>query len=196
MMDIELNSDSVGDPTRFVTLLELERGLANLHPQPRAAGRVVLIVRRLLAGAREVLNEIVLSPDLGVPGDSWGRQREKLLDAQIAVVQADIAKLIANGQSLALFGDSLFLDIDLSNENLPPSSRLQVGEAVLEISPLPHNGCLKFKARFGQDALRFVSMQPYRHLNLRGIYMRVTSAGVIRTGDPVRVLSRNQMDDT
>jgi MOSC domain-containing protein YiiM len=55
---------------------------------------------------------------------------------------------------------------------------------------MPHNGCRKFQARFGQDALRFVSMKDLRHRNLRGIYMRVVEPGDVRPGDPVAVLAR------
>ena len=31
-----------------------------------------------------------------------------------------------------------------------------VGEAMVEVTPKPHNGCSKFDVRFGNDALRFV----------------------------------------
>ena len=105
-------------------------------------------------------------------------------------MQADVATLIANGQPLTLFGDNLFLDLDLSQENLPAGTRVQVGGALLEVTPLPHNGCRKFLSRFGPDALRFVSAKEQRHRNFRGIYMRVVGRGVVRPGDPVRVIER------
>jgi MOSC domain-containing protein YiiM len=109
---------------------------------------------------------------------------------QIAVLQKDVAELIANGQPLTLFGNCLILDLDLSSGNLPPGSRVQVGGAGLEVTPMPHNGCRKFHARFGNDALRFVSMRELRRRNLRGIYMRVVTGGEVGVGDPVDVISR------
>ena len=59
---------------------------------------------------------------------------------------------------------------------------------MLEVTPEPHNGCLKFKARFGADALRLVSRKQDRHLNLRGIYLKVIEDGLVAAGDPVEVL--------
>jgi MOSC domain-containing protein YiiM len=147
-------------------------------------------MRRAEDGSRETPERLRLSPEDGVPGDKWGRDPERKLDAQIAVMQRNIAELIANGQPLTLFGDSLFVELDLSSANLPPGSRLRVGEAVVEVTPMPHNGCAKFKARFGADALFFVNAKPTRHLNLRGIYWKVIEAGEIRVGAPVQVLSR------
>src|SRR5262245_56975072 len=109
---------------------------------------------------------------------------------QIAVMQKDVAEMIANGQSLTLFGDCLILDLDLSSANLPAGSRVKVGAATLEVTPEPHNGCMKFRSRFGADALRFVSIRELRHRNLRGIYMRVAEAGEVGARDPVEVISR------
>ena len=89
-----------------------------------------------------------------------------------------------------MFGDNLFVDLDLAAENLPTGARLRVGEALVEVSPMPHDGCAKFKGRFGSDALRLVSGKALRHLNLRGIYWTTVEAGDVRVGDPIAVLSR------
>ena len=185
-----VDSDSVGDPTRFLSLSALERELHELAPLPADKGRVALIVRRVAGGRREVLDCVEVSADTGVAGDAWGRRPQRDPEMQIAVMQTDVAKLIANGQPLTLFGDNLVLELDLSASNLPAGTRLRVGRALLEVTPFPHNGCKKFQARFGPDALRFVTMKALRHRNLRGIYMRVVEPGDVRAGDSVDVLLR------
>lgn len=185
-----IDSNSIGTPDRFRTLAELQEKLGALPGGREDRGRVALLVRRGEGGRREILDRVRLAPEAGVPGDAWGRAAEPKRDMQIAVMQKDVAELIANGQPLALFGDCLVLDLDLSAANLPSGSRVRVGGAILEVTPFPHNGCRKFRARFGDDALRFVSMRELRHRNLRGIYMRVAEGGEVRAGDPVAVVSR------
>ena len=188
---MDITSKSTGDAERFRTADDLRRSLAALAAAPRDRGRVAWIVRRQDHGRREAPDRLRLTPETGVPGDAWSRQRRPDPDAQIAVMQADVARLIANGQPLELFGDQLFLELDLSVENLPPGSRLQVGSATVEVTPMPHNGCRKFRARFGPDAVGLVSDPQLRHRNLRGIYMRVIAAGETAVGDPVAVIARN-----
>jgi len=191
-----IDSRSVGDPVRYRTLEELEEGLEALPGAPRERGRVALIVARGEGGRRALPERIRLEADAGIPGDSWGRQQEPHLGMAIAVMQIDVAELVANGQPLVLFGDNLFLSLDLSTDNLPPGSRLRVGGAVLEVTPMPHNGCRKFRGRFGPDALRFVSQAELRHRNLRGSYMRTVEGGEIAPGDPVEVIVRAPLPAT
>src|SRR5690606_22235095 len=88
----------------------------------------------------------------------------------------------------ALAGDQLYVDLDLSDDNLPPGTRLAIGSAVLEVSPAPHRGCKKFMARFGLDALRFVNSEQGYALHLRGINATVAQSGVVRAGDLVTKL--------
>ena len=190
MEKASIDSESVGDADRYRTLAHLEERLNALPGAPQESGRVALIVVRGEHGRREQPERIRLEVDAGVPGDAWGRQREPHVEKAIAVMQIDVAELIANGQPLALFGDNLFLSVDLSTENLPPGSRLRVGGALLQVTPMPHNGCHKFQARFGPDALRFVSKAELRHRNLRGVYLRTVESGEITPGDPVSVTER------
>ncbi len=178
------------NPSLHLPLAELESRLGTLPPLPKDSGRLTLIVRRPADGSRETPERLRLTPEDGVPGDSWGRDPKRMLDAQIAVMSRDVAELVANDQPLTLFGDSLFVDFDISLGNLPIGSRLRVGEAIVEVTPMPHNGCSKFKQRFGADALFFVNAKPTRHLNLRGIYWKVIEPGEVSVGAAIQVLSR------
>src|SRR3989442_9146894 len=172
-----IDSESLGDPLRLRKLEELEERFEALPRGPRERGRVELIVVRTAGGRRENPDRVRLEADAGVPGDAWGRQPGPHAERAITVMQVDVAELIANGQPLALFGDNLFLTLDLSTDNLPPGSRVRVGGAVLEVTPMPHNGCRKFRGRFGADALRFVSKPELRRRTLRGIYLRPVGGG-------------------
>jgi MOSC domain-containing protein YiiM len=87
-----------------------------------------------------------------------------------------------------LAGDQLFVDFDLSVDNLPAGTRVAVGEAVLELTEIPHTGCAKFSARFGTEALKFVNKSPGRELRLRGANARVVTPGTVRVGDAVTKL--------
>ena len=105
-------------------------------------------------------------------------------------MNARLAALIAqDDQRWPLAGDQLYVDLDLSQQNLPPGTRLSVGSAVLEVVAEPHTGCRKFVARFGLDAMKFVNSPTGRQMNLRGIYAKVVQAGTIRQGDVVAKLA-------
>jgi len=80
-----------------------------------------------------------------------------------------IALLAQSQERWPLAGDQLFVDLDLSADNLPPGTRLAIGSAVIEVSALPHTGCQKFVARFGPDAAKFVNSVVGRQLHLRGL---------------------------
>jgi hypothetical protein len=81
-------------------------------------------------------------------------------------------------------GDQLIVDFDLSEASCPAGTRLAVGEAVIEVTAKPHNGCAKFVDRYGIDAARWVNSR--KDLRLRGICAVVVEAGTVRPGDEIR----------
>ena len=96
-----------------------------------------------------------------------------------------IALLAQSEERWALAGDQLFVDFDLSQDNIPPGTRLAIGSAILEVSAEPHTGCKKFSARFGLEAMKFVNSPEGKRLHLRGINAKIIRAGTIRVGEAV-----------
>lgn len=176
-----------GESRLHLSLSELESGFDKLADPPRGTGRVSLIIRRLADGTRETPESASLTIAAGLRGDGWSRRPPRDLDAQLTVMRFDIARLIANGQPLTLFGDNLLVDLDISQQNLPPGTHLQVGKCAVEVTSLAHNGCAKFKDRFGGDALRFTALERIRDQKIRGIHWRIIEEGEIRVGDPIEI---------
>lgn len=181
------------DDVTHPTVDELDAGLEGIRQSPGDGGTLELIVRRPEAGEREEVAEADLDPSVGLVGDNWKARGSRHtedgsaeVERQITLMNARAAALVAGEPGRrALAGDQLYVDFDLGGANLPAGSRVQVGDAVLEVSPLPHTGCAKFIERFGQDAGRWVNTGPGRELNLRGINAVVVQAGTVRIGDPV-----------
>ena len=152
-----------------------------------------LIACRPATGVREILNPGTLDLVVGLVGDNWKQRgssstadQSANFEMQLTVMNSRAAALVARDKSRwALAGDQLFMDFDLSTENLPPGSRLAIGSTVIEVTAPPHTGCKKFVARFGADAMLFVNSPVGRQLNLRGINSRIIQPGTIRVGDVV-----------
>ena len=178
---------------RHLTTEELHEGLDEIRRSPRDQGALVLIVRRPGVNEREVLERGELDLAQGLVGDSWNRRGSSRSidggphpDMQLNIMNARAIALVAQSPDRwQLAGDQLFVDLDLSVENLPAGTRLAVGDAVIEVTPEPHTGCAKFSARFGTDALKFVNKSPGRELRLRGVNTRVVTPGTVRAGDAI-----------
>jgi len=174
------------------TAEHLAAGLEQVRAAPRDAGLLELIACRPGVGEREVLERAELDVERGLLGDSWSlRGKRPNPKVQLTLMNARVAQLVARSRERwALAGDQLYVDLDLSVENLPAGTRLVVGEAVLEVSDVPHTGCAKFTARFGSEAVKLVNKDAGRELRLRGMNARVLTAGTVRVGDPVVKLER------
>lgn len=177
-----------------LSIEQLEAGLDTIRQAPKDNGTLELIVRRPAVDQREVIAEGRLDTIHGLEGDNWLTRGSKDMpdgsanpEAQITLMNArSIALLAQEKESWQLAGDQLFVDLDLSFENLPAGTRLSIGEAILEVTAKPHRGCAKFSERFGSDALKFVNNGEGKELRMRGINARVIQSGLIKTGDTIR----------
>ena len=175
-------------------MAELEAALDHLRQTPKDDGVIELIVRRPKVDQREVIDEAELDPAGGLIGDNWSvRGSSRTPDGsahpemQINIMNARVTALVAQEKERwPLAGDQLYIDMDLSKENLPAGSRIAIGSAVLEVSPFPHLGCHKFVSRFGIDAMKFVNSEVGKQLCLRGINAKVIQGGVVKVGNKAR----------
>lgn len=175
----------------LATLDQLVSALPAIRQAPSDGGPLRLIVRRPDVGRREIVEEARLDVEQGLVGDSWKTRGSSHTpdgsadrSCQITLMNPRVIAAIAGDpRSWPLAGDQLYLDIDLSADNLPPGSRLALGSAILEISSYPHAGCKKFAARFGKDALKFVNTKEGMRQRLRGVNATIIQSGTIRVGD-------------
>lgn len=168
--------------------------MTEIRQSPTDHGVLKLIVRRPAVGTRELVTEARLDCAHGLEGDSWLQRGSRSTadgaanpEMQLTVMNVRVVTLLANDpQHRALAGDQLFIDLDISRENLPPGTRLRIGDAVIEITVVPHTGCAKFGHHFGAAAMKFVNSEEGQQLRLRGLNAKVVLSGTVRTGDPVK----------
>ena len=173
---------------------ELERGIDHILASPGDDGELRLIVRRPDIGARETPETARLDTEQGLVGDNWLARGSRHMpdgvadpDMQLNIMNTRVIDTVAQSEDRwALAGDQLFVDLDLSPENLPPGTQLALGDAVIEVTEPPHTGCKKFAARFGTDAVVFVNAGRGKTLNFRGICAKVVTSGDIKVGDVAR----------
>jgi len=181
---------------KYITQHDIDNRMPWVLNSPSDRGCVELIVVRPQTDKREVLSQALFSPETGVAGDNWKNQCSKKLAnsqadpvVQVAIMNARMIEVLSGTKvNWPLAGDQLFVDLDLSVNNLSPGERLQTGTAVLEITAEPHRACGKFKQRFGNAALQYVNSTYGDTHRLRGIYAKIISTGEVSIGDIIHKL--------
>ena len=172
---------------------DLSERWESLAPSPADVGNVDMIVRRPDIAGREELEAAQFNPADGLEGDNWLQRGSSGTadgsadpEAQITLMNSRVIQLITGHRSRwAEAGDQLFVDFDLSQDNLPAGTRIQIGGVVMEISQTPHTGCGKFARRFGAGARKWVMTEAGLAARLRGVNARVLQAGKIRVNDRI-----------
>lgn len=166
-----------------------------VEQSPQDSGKLDMIVARPEIGERVVLTVGELNLETGLVGDNWLVRGSKKTedgrahpDQQVLLMNSRaIQALTQDRQRWPLAGDQLYVDLNLSGENLPAGTQLVVGTAILEVTTVPHTGCQKFTERFGHAAIRWVNSPEGRQQCLRGICTRIIQPGRIQEGDEIIV---------
>lgn len=182
--------------SRHLTRDELSAGLDHIRAAPKQESTLDCIVVRPVSGEQHEVKSARLSLAGGVEGDHWVKDSWKATadgkpdpDVQLCIMNSRSIGLVAQDRARwPMAGNNLYMDLDLSPENLPPGARLAIGAAMIEISAVLNLGCEHFIKHYGRDACVFVNTGEGLKLRMRGLYARVVEDGVVTVGDTVRKL--------
>lgn len=180
------------------TRAELETALDQISKAPKNRASVALIVVRTARGERETPETVRISAQNGVEGDHWSKgcwlqtaDGQPHPDVQVNLMSVRAAEAIAGDiANWPAAGNNFFVDIDMSPENLPPGTCIELGTARIEITAQANKGCQKFIDHYGRDACVFVNIGPGWARRARGLYARVIKDGTVELGDDLIKVQR------
>jgi hypothetical protein len=161
-----------------------------------AAGPVTLLCRRPAVGARRFVERLTLTRAEGIPGERWlTRPWLRLPDGrpdpaiQVSILPARVLDLVWRpGDPVPHPGDPVVADLLVTEAALPAGTLLQAGTAVLRVSSVWNDGCVKWKVRYGAAAKDWITAPGHRELRLRGVLCAVEEDGELALGDVIRPL--------
>jgi hypothetical protein len=179
-----------------VTAATLAAALPDVLAAPKTSARVESLCFRPARNQRAFPDHLTLTRAQGVPGDRWLTEPWLRLpdgspdpDIQISILPLRVLNLIwTDRETTPHPGDTVIADLDTSLANLPAGTKLQAGSAILRVSNVFNEGCVKWKVRYGQAAKDWITAPGHPALRLRGILCAVEQDGIIRLGDTVTKL--------
>ncbi len=179
--------------TNFATDGELEAALPQVMTAPLNHGPISMLLYRRKYNDRVFTNQLRLTRSEGVVGDfemnnPWLERDDGSPDPRIQVSmlpQRVLDLCWRNRESIKHPGDQIVADLNMSLENLPTGSLIRVGTAVLRVSDLWNDGCVKWKARYGRPAYNWVHAKAHESLRLRGIFCSIEEDGDVFIGDKI-----------
>ncbi len=177
--------------TAFATAEELEQALPHVLAAPRDTGPISMLLYRRKYNDRVFTDRLRLTKAQGIEGDfemtmPWLELEDGSPDPriQVSVLSQRVLDLCWRNRDSGVHpGDPIIADFDLSLANLPAGSLIRAGTAVLRVSDLWNDGCVKWKARFGKPAYDWVRAPAHEALRLRGILCSIEEDGDVAVGD-------------
>jgi len=178
------------------SLDELQRALAHVQSAPKDGATVEMLCMRPDFGQRNFVDKLELTTASGIPGERWTKHPWMTLEdgspdprIQVSILGRRVLDLVwRDRENTPHPGDTMIADMDMSEANLPAGQHLSIGSAVLEVSDLFNEACVKWKVRYGAYARAWITLPDNRPLRLRGILCRIVKDGIVRNGDVITKL--------
>lgn len=179
-----------------VTMAELMAALPHVLAAPKTDGPIQSLCFRPGFNERQFPDSLTLTRDQGVPGERWltspwlrlpdGRPDPRI---QVSILPLRVMDLVWRDRDGTPHpGDTMVADLDMSEANLPEGTLVQAGTAVLRVSSVFNDGCVKWKARYGADAKDWITAPGHPELRLRGVLCSVEKDGVVSLNDRLQKL--------
>lgn len=173
---------------------ELMAALPHVLAAPKDTGVIASLCFRPGYNLRQFPDRLRLTRAEGVPGERWLtapwlRQADGSPDPriQVSILPARVCDLVwRDREGTPHPGDTIVADMDMTEANLPAGTLVQAGTAVLRVSAVFNDGCVKWKARYGAAAKDWIIAHPA--LRLRGVLCAVERDGEVHLGDVLRKL--------
>ncbi|AWB49499.1 hypothetical protein HYN69_14220 [Gemmobacter aquarius] len=176
------------------TTSELMAALPHVLAAPRDAAPVLQLCFRPDYGQRAFPERLEMTRAGGIPGERWAKAPWlKLPDGtgdpaiQVSILPKRVLDLVWHeGDAAPHPGDTIIADLETSLANLPEGTLLECGTALLRVSSVFNDACVKWKVRYGQDAKDWVTAAGHPELRLRGVLCSIERDGVVTLGDVLR----------
>jgi hypothetical protein len=173
------------------TRASLDAAVAHIMAAPKDGATIEGLCLRPGYGERVFPDRIRVTRERGIPGERWETAPWlRLADGtahpgiQVSILQRRVLDLIWRpGEDAPHPGDTFVVDMDLSEANMPVGQLLRAGSAVLRVSEVFNDACVKWKVRYGAEAKEWVTAPGHPPLRLRGVLCSVEADGGIANGD-------------
>ena len=175
----------------FKSIDELNASVDHIKAAPQDNGVIITLCYRPTFRQRVFVDKLSLSTTDGVIGDRWKEYAWlKLEDGspdpriQVCILSKRVLDCVwQEGSGVDYPGDTMIVDMDTSEANLPTGSRLKAGSAILEVSDVFNDACTKWAARYGKEARQWINLPENVPLRLRGLLCRIVTDGEISLTD-------------
>lgn len=176
-----------------VTMAELMAALPHVQAAPKTDAPICALCFRPGYGERQFPDSLSLTRDRGIPGERWETAAWLKLDdgrphpgIQVSILPSRVMDLVWRDREGQVHpGDPIVADLDTSEENLPEGTLLRAGTAILRVSAVFNEGCVKWKVRYGKEAKDWIVLPELRKFRLRGILCSVEQDGIVTTTDRI-----------